>query len=312
MSMSGAATRPDTAIQTVSAPTAQETRVCMTGVTGILAEYVRWMRLAGRAETTIATRRIVLALLVRHAGKPLEELTEDDLFAWQCSLGLLAPATRATYLSHVAAFYRWWAERHGGEDPSRVLVKPKVPRGLPMPIAEQDLARVLAAVPLDVQLWLSLAAFAGLRASEIAGLRREDVLDRALPPMLVVTGKGGQTRVVPAPPTLVEALNAFGMPARGMIFRRADGRPETGKHVSATCNRWLHRLGIRASLHKGRHRFATRLYRASGNDLRLTQELLGHASPSTTAIYTLVDPSAAAPAVNAIDRPLLPPTKDAQ
>jgi integrase/recombinase XerD len=154
-----------------------------------------------------------------------------------------------------------------------------------------------------VRLWLVLAAFAGLRASEIAGLRREDVRDDADLPHLLVRGKGGRERVVPLGPNPLGELLAFGLPRRGPLFRQPSGRPVTGKYVSQSCNRWLHRLGIRESIHKGRHRFATQVL-DHGAHLRDLQELLGHETLAATAAYTRVLPRRAAGVVAAVDHPL--------
>jgi integrase/recombinase XerC len=192
---------------------------------------------------------------------------------------------------------------------SRVLVVPRVPRGLPRPVSERDLERALAAAGLLLRVWIELAAYGGLRAGEIARLERADVLDEVDSPTLLLRGKGGKSRAVPLADSTLADLHALGMPSRGRIFHRADGRPATGRSVGGTVNRHLHALGIPCTIHQLRHRFATCFYRTT-RDLRVLQELMGHQSPATTAVYTLVDPSAAAPAVNAIARPLLRPVRE--
>jgi integrase/recombinase XerC len=276
----------------------------VTGDTGTVADYRRYMRAARRAATTVQTRMLVLRMLERHAGRPVDDLTGDELYAWQCSLGELAAATVQTYTSHVRSFYGWLVERGlRDDDPSRLLVRVSVPQGEPTPIPERDLARALAELPQVVRLWLMLAAFCGLRAAEIAALRRESVQEREDPPMLVVHGKGGKIRRVKLVPSVAAELAAFGMPVSGRLFRRSDGRPETGRHVSAVCCRWLRRIGVGYKLHSGRHRYATQML-GSGANLRIVQEALGHKSPATTAIYTRVLPRDAAPFADAIDHPL--------
>lgn len=263
------------------------------------------MRLRGLAARTVEHRLKVLGLLARHAGKPLLQCTPADLDAWQGSLGYLALESRKSYVSQVRQFYRWAVDA-GLLDasPADVLILPQVPRGVPRPISERDLERALAAARPLIRLWCELAAFAGLRASEIAAVERGDLLDEADPPTLIVRGKGSKTRVVPMPPRLLRSLRRYGLPPRGRLFRA------TGKAVSLACNRHLHRLGMAATLHSLRHRFATQLYQHSGRDIRMVQEMLGHSSPTTTAVYTQVDASRAAPAVAAIDHPLLRPVQD--
>lgn len=267
------------------------------------------MRLRGLSANTVDHRLTVLGLLARHARRPLLDLTAEELDAWQGSLGLLSLETRRSYVVQTRGFYRWaLAEGLIGVDPAAVLIVPKVPRGLPRPMGERDLERALAEAPPMIRLWLELAAYAGLRAAEIAALERHDIVDDGPTPFLLIHGKGGKARIVPLAPALLRSLRRFGMPATGRLFRRAGGRPVTARYVSDSTNKWLHAHGFPQTIHKGRHRFATAVYRQC-RDVRLVQELLGHASPATTAIYTLVDPSAAAPIVAAIDRPLLRPAE---
>lgn len=275
-----------------------------------VAAHVRWMRLRGMSSKTVELRLTVLGLLMRHAGRPLLDLDQADLDAWQSTLGVLALESRRAYVVQARGFYAWAADTGlVAENPAAVLVTPRVPKGVPRPMPEQDLERALAEAPPMIRIWLELAAYAGLRAAEIAVLERADVLDTALIPSLVVHGKGGKTRVVPLAPEPLASLEDLPMPARGRLFRRPDGRPVTAKYVSEATGRFLRRRGFTHSLHKLRHRFATAAYRVS-KDLRLVQELLGHESPATTAIYTLVDPAAAAPVVAKIDRPLLRPVAE--
>jgi len=274
-------------------------------VTGVLTDHVRWMRLRGMSPHTVRLRTLAVGLAERHAGKDAADLTEDDLDSWQGSLLVLADRTRATYAEQVKGFFRWAHE--AGKlpaDPSVILIVPRRPKAVPHPISEADLERALRSLPAMVRLWLVLAAFAGLRAAEIAGLRREDVREDAGMPHLLVRGKGGRERVVPLGPNPLAELLAFGLPARGRLFLRTDGRPVTGKYVSQTCNRWLHRLGIRETIHKGRHRFATQVL-DHGAHIRDLQELLGHETLAATAVYTRVLPRRAAGVVAAVDHPLV-------
>lgn len=276
-----------------------------------VAAHVRWMRLRGLSEATVEHRQEVLRLLIKYAGRPLLDLTAADLDSWQGALGLLTAQSQATYKMHVRMFYAWAVEEAHLLDvnPASVLIVPKVPRGLPRPISERDLERALGSAPPIIRVWLELAAFEGLRAKEIAVLERADVLDTAEPPALVLHGKGSKTRLVPLAPRPLKSLIEFGLPNRGRLFY-INGRPVSPKRLSQLTNDYLHRIGIPETLHQLRHRFGTQCLRANGGNLREVQELMGHASPATTAIYTLIDPSAAAPTVAAIDRPLLRPAQE--
>lgn len=164
-----------------------------------------------------------------------------------------------------------------------------------------DLAVALDTAPDRVRPWLVLAAYAGLRACEISGLRACDLMWENEPPLLVVDqGKGGHARAVPMAPAVATEL--AGAPRSGWLFPRRDGTPgPSPPHlVSRLANQHLHGLGIAHTLHTLRHWFATETLRINGGDLRQTQELLGHQSPVSTAIYTWVDPRAAAVTVAAL------------
>lgn len=164
---------------------------------------------------------------------------------------------------------------------------PKRPRYLPRPINDTDLALAMVTADPRTRVILALAGFAGLRAVEIARLKRDDVLDRNDPPMLLVHGKGDKPRTVPLSELLLAELRAYGLPNRGPVIRRLDGLHThvSPSLVSHTANRHLHGIGIPDTLHSLRHRTGTVLYRKT-RDIRLVQDVLGHASPASTAIYT--------------------------
>lgn len=259
--------------------------------------YLAHLRLRNLRPSTIEQRRRALHRLARTLGHPALYTTERQLARWYDGLNI-APEGRATELSHVRSFYQWaLSEELIDVDPSRRLIRPRLQRRIPRPISERDLARALDLAPERIRPWLYLAAYEGLRACEIANLRREDILDTADPPMIVITeGKGGKQRIIPLSPMVLEALAP--MPSRGWVFLRCDGKPGPNAPwlVSQAANRVLHKVNAHATLHTLRHRFATRIYHAT-KDLRLTQELLGHASPTTTAAYAAHSPSAAIDAV---------------
>jgi integrase len=137
---------------------------------------------------------------------------------------------------------------------------------------------------------------------EIAGLQRDDILERHEPPVLVVTaGKGDRERVVPLHPDVLAALRVFGMPKQGPVFIGSrTGAQLSPAAMSHAVGRYFRSLGIDATGHQLRHWFGTNVYRTSGKDLRATQELLGHSSPTTTAIYAAWNPTDALNAVVAL------------
>lgn len=199
----------------------------------------------------------------------------------------LADATLYTYAGHLSAFYGWARSQVlTRRNPVEGAAVPKRPRYLPRPIAGGPLEMAIETAEPRVRIILMLAALAGLRAVEIARLRREDVLEHIDSPRLLVQGKGNKPRAVPLSRTLAAELKRYGLPKRGPVIRRLDGK--TGhvspSLVSSTANDHLHSLGITDTLHSLRHYTGTMLYKET-RDIRLVQDILGHASPATTAIY---------------------------
>jgi integrase/recombinase XerC len=112
-------------------------------------------------------------------------------------------------------------------------------------------------------------------------------------------GKGGKERIVPLHPDVMEALRCLPMPKSGAIFSRPRGGRFGPAEMSEAIRDYLHFLGIDASGHQLRHWFATEVY-ANTHDIRVTQELLGHQSPQTTAGYVAYSHVAAAEAVGTL------------
>ena len=213
-----------------------------------------------------------------------------------------SPRVRYSWISMLEVFFDWCIEEEliTGRNPAGRIRRPKLRRTVPRPIATEDLEVAVECAPPLIKAFLLLASLQGLRTVEIAGLDRHDVLDAHTPPMLVVTkAKGGNQRVLPLHPDVLAALRVYGIDGRrenGPLFRTATGRGYTPQYVSATLSGYLRDLGVPATAHQLRHWFATSIY-ASTHDLRLTQELLGHQSPDTTAMYAAWAAVDAAPAV---------------
>lgn len=221
----------------------------------------------------------------------LSHTTADTIEAFLATRAVGA-RTRYWWLSCLHTFYRW-AIRHGHatSDPTELIDRPRVRQNLPRPIATADLAFALQGAEPTTAAMMSLMAFAGLRCMEVAGLDRADVLDTHEHPMLVVAdGKGGKQRAVPLHEHTLASLRCLPLPRSGRVFDMPPWK------VSQVVNRYMHGLGIDATAHCLRHWYATECYRTS-HDLRLVQELLGHSSPTTTAVYTKLDMTAALPVV---------------
>jgi site-specific recombinase XerC len=210
----------------------------------------------------------------------------------------LSAKTRYTWLSNLHAFYGW-AQRLEPAivDPTVFINRPRLRQGLPRPMADVDLDRALAAGGPCRRAAVMLGAYAGLRCAEIAWLER-DWLDEDRE-ALRVFGKGAKTRVVALHPAVLDALVTMGMPRAGRVFRRPSGGPFTPEQLSRWMNLWLHSVGVTATMHTLRHWFGTETYRVS-KDLRAVQELLGHSTPTVTAVYTKLDGEGGRAAVRAL------------
>ena len=219
--------------------------------------------------------------------------------------------TRARNLAAIRS-YLTFLEREGLAQaaPARAVKTPKLPDRLPRPV-DPDAALRMArgeADDLEAEPWIvarNAAVFAlmygaGLRVSEALSLTAQDAPSVARETQsLQITGKGGKTRVVPVLPAISEACDAyaklvpFSLQADEPFFRGARGGPLDQRIVRRVTETARGRLGLplSATPHALRHAFATHLL-ANGGDLRTIQDLLGHASLSTTQVYTRVDGSA--------------------
>jgi integrase/recombinase XerC len=214
----------------------------------------------------------------------------------------ILPQSRNWTIYVLRSFYRWAIEFGYLEKNPTALMRPgHYPRPLPRPIPDKELLAALDQADDRMRCWLLLGCMEGMRCQEIAGLAREDILEGDMN-IRVVHGKGGKERLIPLHPDVLDALERYGMPARGPIFLRPDGWRESANHVSHTVSKHLHDVGSDSTAHTLRHWYATKAYSRS-RDLRLVQELLGHSSPTTTAVYTRISGSRGRSTVNGLRVP---------
>jgi integrase len=235
---------------------------------------------------------------------PLLDATRDDVerFLDERKVrggGPVTARTRYGWLSHLHGFYAWAIRDDlSAFDPTARIIRPKMRRTLPRPAATSELLSALGDASPKHRCWLLLAAYQGMRCQEIAGLRREDVLDtEGL--LRVSKAKGATERMMPLHPDVLAALKALPMPRVGWVFSRPRGGPYGPVAMSQEFNRFLRGAGVDGTSHQLRHWFGSTLY-AQTHDIRLTQEMMGHADISTTAIYTAYDRRAAGEAVRAL------------
>lgn len=251
-----------------------------------------------------------LDFLSQHHGgteglSALTSLGQPDLRAFMADLRGhdISPRSMARKLSAVKGFLAFVADQQGTDATAALSARgPKYRRKLPRPLAE-DAARDIIAVVGDQarEDWVAARDMAivtllygsGLRISEALGLTGKA---HPLPDVLRIIGKGGKERVVPTLPATREAvaryaaLCPFDLTAAGPLFRGTRGGPLNPRLVQRVMEQARLQMGLPATAtpHALRHSFATHLLSAGG-DLRAIQELLGHASLSTTQAYTAVD-----------------------
>lgn len=265
---------------------------------GVVLRHLDWMRVRNLSPLTITARRCALGRLAEYLGTGVLYATREQMTQWQSDRSrVLSPATHRTELSHIRAFYEWTvAEQFRVSSPAVHLPIPRAPRGLPRPISDKHLAAALVSADPPMQVILSLAAFAGLRAMEIAGLDWSEVdLDNAM--LHVVSGKGGRSRRVPMAPALVSLLRSQQQNSGPVIKRLDGGRGHCSANaITKRASNHLHGSGAPETLHQLRHRFGSSTH-AACLDLRAVQEMMGHSSPTTTAIYVQASTATAAAAV---------------
>ncbi len=210
----------------------------------------------------------------------------------------LGNASAARELSAVRTFLKWVA----GEEAAPRMRGPRVKKGVPRPISPADAVALAEEVAEDAaEPWIGARDWAVLLLLYGAGLRIGEAvgLTGAVLPLgetMAVTGKRDKTRIVPLLPQVREAIDAYVAASpwpveRGeALFRGAKGGPLSAGVVRKSVQAARGRLGLadRTTPHALRHSFATHLL-GRGADLRQLQELLGHASLSSTQIYTAVD-----------------------
>jgi integrase/recombinase XerD len=289
----------------------------------LLAEYHTWLTVErGLAANTVAAyrrdlRRYAAFLREHELGDP-PAVSEATVLAYveQLKAGgndegrQLAPSSIARALVAVRSFHRFCVdEGFLAVDPSEEVGAPRVPQGIPKALTEAEVGALLEAVPGDDaraerdRAILETLYAAGVRISELVGLDRRDLdLDGGV---LRVLGKGSKERVVPVGRSARAALATYLDRGRPALVASGKGRTRSGEAVFLNarggrltrqgCWKIVRAAGERAGLgeqlspHVLRHSCATHML-DHGADIRVLQELLGHASLSTTQVYTKVSP----------------------
>lgn len=267
----------------------------------LLRLHLAWLRRRDARPATIRDRRDnVLRLVAWLDGTTLDAVTLDDLERWADDLArTVTPSSRHSYCSNIRAFFRWAHKAgHLHDDPAADLALPKRRTGKPRPIPQDHLDLALRTARGVLLPLLVLAGYLGLRVSEIAAIRGEDVLREPEGTFLLVHGKGGKERIVPLEGEVLAALSPW-LVGRGPVFKTVTGRPATGPWVTLHITTHMRSLRLPYTAHQLRHRFGTRAYQES-RDLRQVQELMGHAKADTTSGYVELAAAGASVAMKAM------------
>jgi integrase/recombinase XerD len=242
----------------------------------------------------------------RHEIGSARDVTIDDISAYlaERKRGGLSAASIKLVVVALKIFFRFLlAKKVVRRDPTETLSLPRIERYLPETLNEMEVERLLdgidTAAPLGLRdrAMIELLYASGLRISELAGARLENF--SAEERTLRVIGKGNKTRIVPVGRKACEALAAYLSAERpklvsrrsgNEIFLSARGTKLTTVRIWQIVKKLAARSGLEANIypHLLRHSFATHLL-SNGADLRIIQEMLGHADISTTQVYTHVD-----------------------
>jgi site-specific recombinase XerD len=276
-------------------------------------EYLGWLQLeANRSPNTVRAyagelRRLGGFLAARGHGLRMEDVHHEDLRAYQRHLAtaLKSPASRARALVAVRSWLRWLAREGLMEhDLSNGVTLPKVEQRLPKPMSGEELARLLGSLPAGTPIerrdraLVQFLISTGCRISEALQLDRTDVPRQGN--RLIVTGKGARQRAVYLTDDAKAAIHEYldGREDTSMALfvsydpslRSGDERRLTAQGARHVVRRLRRELGVWSfrSPHVARHTAATSLLEVTGGDVRLVQEVLGHANLNTLQGYTKI------------------------
>lgn len=241
----------------------------------LLHDFQQWLKAAGRTSRTIQTRTNWIKTLAQTSNDDPTKVSTSEITDWLANPDW-KPNSRRNALASARRFFHYLKiSGHRPDDPTEYLLPVRVPRAVSVHLPAEVLHKALEkAENSEQKFMILLGALAGLRRTEIASLHTDDYSDG----WLTVTGKGGDTRRIPAHPQLIPFLE---LKSLGYYFPGRFSGHRSDDNVAKKISRLL---GPGYSTHSLRHWFATTAY-GQTQDLRAVQELLGHADISTTQRY---------------------------
>lgn len=257
----------------------------------LIVSYLEHLRRASFSPASIKCRGDILRQLHRELPHGVAHTSRDELELWlhdgRRRTGEDKPwsdNTRGTYYVAIKSAYAFWADPDDpwiDADPTIGMARVPRPVGVARPIEDEDLWTILDRARQPYRRWAVLGAYQGLRCIEISGLDREHVTEERL---IVVRGKGGKPRVHDTDPLVWAEIKDL---PPGPVARKRNGDRASAPLISRlTSQHFRITLGVEdATMHKLRHWLGVHTQRAY-KDIRVTQEVLGHRSLSSTQIYT--------------------------
>lgn len=262
--------------------------------TDLLDAWQTEMRASDLSERTVCAWRSIAERAAAATGVDPDGLTTAGCAFYLA--GFTNSNTRSTYYIGLQAWSRWLVTRgHRPDNPLDGLRKPRAPKGQPRPVSNLALYRLLG-TPMSprCRAMVLLACYQGLRVSEVARVRGQDVDTEQ--GVLRVVGKGNKPATLPLHPEIAELAER--MPRHGWWFPCRDDarRPVVGRTVTSHISEAMRRANIPGTPHSLRHWYGTSLLRG-GADLRIVQSLMRHSSLATTQVYLEVTDTELAAAV---------------
>lgn len=249
----------------------------------VIGRYLGNLRAAGHPETTVDTRRQHLNYMARRIEIAPYQVRGARLVEW-CALQEWAQESRRGRQNTYRLFWEWAKRAEGYKNAGKHLPRVRAGVGVPRPCPDRVYMKAIMTSDVRTRLILRLAAECGLRRGEVAMIHTDDLISDLVGWSLLVHGKGGRERVVPLTDGIAHELNAL---PDGWVFPGAIDGHLSPRRVGELATETL---SGDWTLHKLRHRFATRTY-SIDHDVFAVQELLGHASAETTRRYVARDSS---------------------
>ena len=275
-------------------------------MTPLRRRMIEDMKLKNLSTKTIDTYVSRVSTFARHFGRSPHDLGRDDVRAYLLHLVQKKKVSWSVYNQTLAALRFLYEVTLGRKDVLERIPFPKQPKRLAVVLSLDEVARFVAAiVGIKHRAILMTAYAAGLRLSEVTGLRVADIDSKRMV-IRVRQAKGRGDRYVMLSPRLLAVLREYWKvvrPTDRLFPGDVPGQPITGKAVHLSCVRAARDAGLdkHVTVHTLRHSFATHLLEA-GTDIRTIQVLLGHRKLETTAIYTHVSPAAVEATRSPFDR----------